>query len=105
MSKLQHWFSKLSIPQQLRNYYVAMSLFLGIWLLFFDTNDLLSQFKNWRKMQLIKSEKLYYEGKISEVKKQRDELFGDSRALEKYAREEYLMKKPTEDVYLVEEEE
>ena len=47
--------------------------------------------------------KTYYEEKIKEVEKDRDELFGDRESLEKFAREKYLMKKETEDIFIVEE--
>jgi len=95
---------KFKIPLMFRSYYFVLSALFLIWILLFDVNDLISQFKSWRKLQRTTSEKFYYESKIEEVKKQRDELFGDKKALEKYAREEYIMKKPNEDVYLAEEQ-
>jgi hypothetical protein len=39
------------------------------------------------------------------VKKDHDELFGDRASLEKFAREKYLMKKESEDIFIVEETE
>ena len=47
------------------------------------------------------SGKEYYEEKIKEVEKDHNELFGDRESLEKFAREKYLMKKETEDIYIV----
>jgi cell division protein FtsB len=38
------------------------------------------------------------------VKKDREELLSNQELLEKFAREKYLMKKKTEDIYLVVEE-
>jgi cell division protein DivIC len=39
--------------------------------------------------------------KIAEVKSDREELLSDDALLEKFARENYLMKKPTEDIYVI----
>lgn len=43
----------------------------------------------------------FYLSKIEEVKTDRLELLSDEDLLEKYAREKYLMRKPTEDLYIV----
>ncbi len=58
------------------------------------------------KRQLIRLEedKEYYTEKIEEVKKEREALIGNKQKLEKFARENYLMKKPSEDVYILVEE-
>ena len=42
--------------------------------------------------------------KIKEVQKDHDELFGDKESIEKFAREKYLMKKETEDIFVIVEE-
>jgi len=75
--------------------------FLLIWLTFFDSNDLYSQYKLARKLDNINADKAYYLDKIGEVKEDREELLSNPDLLEKFAREKYLMKKPTEDLYVV----
>ncbi len=52
----------------------------------------------------MEEEKSYYEEKVKEVEQDRKELMGNDELLEKFAREKYLMKKKTEDVYVIEEE-
>jgi cell division protein FtsB len=52
-------------------------------------------------LNALENEKEYYEEKIKEVEKDHNELFGDRASLEKFAREKYLMKKETEDIYIV----
>lgn len=83
------------------NFYLSTGVALLVWMLFFDTNDLINQFKLYRKYTSMKAEKAFYEQKIVEVKKEKEEVFGSPRQVEKYAREKYLMKKPTEDIYLI----
>lgn len=74
------------------------------WLLIFDSNDLFSQRKLSKKKQDLEQEKEFYENEILEVKNEREALLTDEEALEKLAREKYLMKKDSEDVYIVVEE-
>ena len=38
------------------------------------------------------------------VKKEREELMSNQELLEKFAREKYFMKKPTEDIYVIVDE-
>jgi cell division protein FtsB len=50
----------------------------------------------------LNAKKEFYTAKILEVEADRRELLSDQELLEKYAREKYLMRKPTEDLYIVE---
>lgn len=87
-----------------RNFYVATGLGLLIWMLFFDTNDLISQARNAWKLRDLKAEKAYYQQKVKEIQGQRQTIIGSLRLQEKYARENYLMRKPGEDVYVLVDE-
>ena len=73
-------------------------------MLFLDSNNLVSRFQLTSKLNSLENEKEYYEEKIQEVEKDRRELFGDNDHVEKFAREKYLMKKPSEDIYVIVEE-
>jgi cell division protein DivIC len=74
------------------------------WMLFLDSNDLYTQYKLSRQLKTLEHEKEFYEEKIEEVKKEREQLLTDSETLEKFARESYLMKKDSEDLYVIVEE-
>ena len=80
-------------------------MFFLFWIVFIDSNDLFTQYRLGSKLSNLKDEKTYYSEKIEEVKKDREELMSDKELLEKFAREKYLMKKPTEDIFVVVEEE
>lgn len=87
-----------------KNYYaIAVSVFL-LWMLFFDSNDFISQYQMRKKVQELERDKQFYLEKIEEVKADRRELLSNPKLLEKYAREKYLMKKSSEDVYVIVEE-
>ncbi|MGA0556211.1 FtsB family cell division protein [Larkinella sp. VNQ87] len=87
-----------------KNFYVATGAGVFIWMAFFDTNDIISQFKNSMKLRDLEKDMVYYDEKIKEVEEQRNALLGNARLQEKYARENYLMKKPNEDVYVLVDE-
>lgn len=57
------------------------------------------------KLQELKSEKAYYLQKMEETKKAREELMKSGESLERYAREQYFMKKADEDLFVVSKDE
>lgn len=90
------------IKKIIGNKYLLTATAFGIWMLFFDQNDIPQQISRMNELsKLRKSEKVMNE-KIAETDKELQSLKNDTRALEKYAREKYLMKKPNEDLFLVE---
>jgi len=56
------------------------------------------------KLRSLEREKEFYQDKISEVEKDRAELLNNKELLEKFAREKYLMKKESEDLFIIQEE-
>jgi hypothetical protein len=74
-----------------------------VWVMFFDVNDLVNQFFSLRKLQDLEEEKAFYEQKTQEVIEEREEVLSKPHLLEKFSREKYLMKKKTEEVYIIEE--
>ena len=68
-----------------------------------DQENLLRERDNLKKILTTINAK--YLEKIEEVKADREELMSNDELLEKFARENYLMKKPEEDVYVVVDEE
>ena len=93
-----------NLPPYTRNFYFLFSMFFLVWMLFLDSNDVFTQLSLSRKLNDLESQKNYYLEKIEEVKQDREELLSDSELLEKFARERYKMKKPTEDLYIIVEE-
>lgn len=91
------------LPKIFRNFYFSAALLFLVWMLFLDSNSLIARFQLGSKLNTLENEKEYYQEKIIEVEKDRDELFGDKESIEKFAREKYLMKKSSEDIYVIEE--
>jgi cell division protein FtsB len=89
------------IPPVLRNKYLLTSVIFILWLLFFDSNNLIARYKELRNLNKLRSDREYYAKRIEEERRKLHELKTDSRNLEKYAREQYRMKRADEDLYIV----
>ncbi|MBA9079516.1 FtsB family cell division protein [Rufibacter quisquiliarum] len=89
------------VPKFFRSFYFFTLLGFLVWMLFFDSNDFITQFQTSQKLAQLEEERDYYLEKIAEVEKDRKELMSNPELLEKFAREKYLMKKPTEDLYII----
>ena len=94
-----NWLEKL--PPIVKNFYFIVGALFMLWLLFFDSNDLFTQRKLGNKKEELEKSKEFYEDKILEVKNDREALLTDDEQLEKLAREKYLLKKDSEDVYII----
>jgi cell division protein FtsB len=91
------------LPPAFRNFYFITSVSFLAWMMFLDSNDFISRFKITSKLRSLEAEKEFYMEKISEVEKDRKELMTNKELLEKFAREKYLMKKESEDLFIIQE--
>ena len=88
----------------MRNFFFLFTVGFALWMIFVDVNDIRSQFSLGQKLRELEAEKEFYEQEIKKVNQDREELLTDDALLEKFARENYLMKRPEEDVYVIVEE-
>lgn len=89
------------LPPVLRNKYVLTLLIFLLWILLFDSNNLISRYKEMKELKKLRVDREYYINRISEDKRKLHELRTDNQNLEKFAREQYRMKKPEEDLYII----
>ena len=89
------------LPRFLKNKYVITSLVFIIWLFFFDQFNLLDRVDSMRNLRQLQEDKAYYEKKIKEDSQRLKELRTNRENLEKFAREQYLMKKDNEDIFVI----
>lgn len=92
------------IPSFLRNKYFLVFLVVLVWLVFFDTHSFIQQWRMHRQLKELKTERDFYREQITRDSLAIEELTGDPDALERYAREKYLMKREGEEVYIVVED-
>jgi hypothetical protein len=72
-----------------------------IWMIFFDSNNLLTRNHLQEKLDVLNLEKQFYLQEIRKDSTLTQQIMTDSMQLEKFARERYLMKKTKEDLFLV----
>ena len=83
------------------NRYVLILTAFIVWMVFFDENSYLVHREFNKEIEKLETANEFYKNKIKEDKKTIENL-QDSLALEKFAREQYLMKKEKEDIYIIE---
>lgn len=89
------------VPSAFRNKYFLTILIFLIWLLFLDSNNLIARYKEMRELNRLRKDREYYLNKIEVDRAKLNELKTDNDNLEKFAREQYRMKKPDEDLYII----
>ena len=83
-------------------YLITIVSFLVI-IVFLDENSLIQRNKHREEINVLTSEIEKYRKQFEEDTQKLKELTNNPEALEKIAREKYLMKKPNEDVFIFEE--
>jgi cell division protein FtsB len=84
-----------------KNKYFWVSMAFLAWMIFFDKNDLFSQYQYQQQVNKLKQERDFYKKETNKVRKDLNELTSNPEKLEKFAREKYLMKKTNEDVFVI----
>ena len=84
----------------LKNKYFLTTVAIIAWLLFFDKNDVFTQWDLIQKCKKLEKEREYYITEIQNNKFSLTELQTNKKSLETFAREKYLMKKDNEDVFV-----
>lgn len=88
--------------QKLIHYRYAITFgFFLLWMIFFDQNNMIEQYKLRAQLQDLKDEKEYYLQEMAKAQQEYDELFTNQESLEKFAREKYLMKRDNEDIFVI----
>lgn len=83
-----------------RNKYFLSFTGLLVWITFFDKNDVFSQYELIQKCNKLEKEKEYYISEIESNRRNLLELKTNKKSLETFSREQYLMKKENEDVFV-----
>lgn len=89
------------INKWLLNKYSISLLLFATWLIFFDENNAIAQFKARAELNKLREEKQYYTDKVEQYNFQLNALDKDPAFVEKYAREHYYMSKENEDVFVI----
>jgi len=96
---------KIKIPPILRNKYILSLAVFVVWLGFFDQNSLWDKAKLKSRISQLEKQKHHYMVEIEQNERKLSEILESKESLEKFAREEYLMKKKNEDIFVIVEQE
>lgn len=85
----------------MKNKYLLASCFFLIWMLFFDARDWGLIKENKTKLDNLQKSEKHLAAEIRDTRKELDLLKTSAQTIEKYARENYYMKKDNEDLFIV----
>lgn len=86
-----------------KNKFILTTFVFLLWLVIFDRSNWFDMIGEIRTIHTLESEKEYYQKKIEADNSKLKELKTNDENLEKFAREQYLMKKSDEDIFIVDE--
>jgi cell division protein DivIC len=84
----------------LNRYWLAAIAFV-VWMLFFDEKNYYAQRERQSELEGLSQKISFYEAQLAATEAQLKNLDHNPKALEKYARERYFMKRDNEDVFVV----
>lgn len=96
-------FKKYIKPLISNKFFLATLAFV-IYITIFDQNSLIDRYRLSRRISQLEKQKQHYLDEIEQNNRKMEELQSSTDNLEKFAREEYLMKKKEEVIFVVEEE-
>jgi len=83
------------------NKYVVVVFVFAIWVTFLTDKNLIDIMELRSDIEQLKEQREYYKQKIKENKEKIHQLKTNKDNLERFAREEYLMKKGNEDIFII----
>lgn len=89
------------IPAILRNKFVVCTVLFLVWLIFFDTRNIFSHYQLSAESSKLEDQKAFYLHEIERARQDQYELLSSPEKQEKFAREQYRMKKDDEDLFII----
>lgn len=94
---------KHKLFKPLKNKYLLILVGFIVWMLFWDANSWLIHNELNEEIDDLNDEKAYYKHEIEKDNKETKKL-STEKGLEKFAREEYYMKRKNEEIFIIEYE-
>ena len=89
------------IPAFLKNKYFITTVVFLVLMIFLDRNNLISQYKLRKELHGLREELRFYREQAAKDSIELNRLRSDSLGLEKLGREKYMMKRDSEDIYII----
>ncbi len=81
-------------------YLLSIGVFV-VWIIFFDRNDLFTQYDRKQELKKLQTSATFYEKEIAGTRKNLTDLNNDPAVLEKMARENFYLKRSGEEIFIV----
>lgn len=95
--------NKIKFLKPLKNGFLLTLIAFAVWMLFFDNNSWFIHNELNNEIESLENEKEYYQKEIDKDNKAIKKLRSKD-GLEKFAREEYYMKRENEEIFIIEYE-
>jgi cell division protein FtsB len=99
MRRIKEFYRNL--PPMIRNKYVLTGLVFVVWMVFFDSNNLILQMERRSTINDLEEQKTYYQEQIVQNKQALHDLLSSPENLEKFARENHKMKRDNEEIFFI----
>lgn len=90
------------VPPIFKNKFAIASVAFLTYLMFFDSMDIPTQWKFHRHLKKLNQQAEYFEKMIEKERLEYAATLSTPEQMEKFAREEYLMKREDEDLFVIE---
>ncbi|MGC9332309.1 MAG: FtsB family cell division protein [Bacteroidales bacterium] len=87
-------------PVVMNKYILTLLVFL-LWIGIFDTYNIVDRVKDVNRLRDLQEERDFFREEIQSYRTQLEQLNSSPEMLEKFAREQHLMKAPNEDVFII----
>lgn len=91
----------MKIVRIFQNKFLIATIFFVVWMLFFDHNNIFLHLQYRSELNELNKSKDYYKEQITKTREEVELLKTDPKWMEKVAREQYLMKRDNEDVFVI----
>lgn len=94
---------KINWLNLVKNKYIISSLVFLVWMTFLNDIDLVFVIQKRQELTELREQVERLEDEIIIAEEALDDLNNNTESLEKFAREEYLMRRSNEDLYIIKE--
>ena len=93
--------NKFNLRKLFKNFYFLFFLTFLIWMILIDSNGFVNRFKLSNKLNNLENKKNFYLDEIYKISNEKSQFESDKDLFERFAREQYLMKKKSEDIFYI----
>ena len=103
IQSIKRGLAESKVLKFIRNKYVIVTVFILVWVLFIDTNNIFVWIRDMGVVSSQERQKEYYREAIRQTDEKLQELTSNKDSLEKFAREQYLFHQKDEEVFIITE--